>query len=168
MDQYDNPKVSLVVASPTKPKEKPEDKLFFDPFTCNFDEFGNVVTEEKEGTDEDIRIRLLRPFEPRGFLVQPSWVNVYYDLKMDNPKLALKYLEGLLDLGSLGIEPPRDTEEDRTIYNLLDGPMNVINKEYASFCRERNARRKREEEKRTKKLNAELDKRNKRRWQNDD
>lgn len=167
MNQYDNLKVSLEVERPSKAeeKEKTEDSFFYDPFTCDFDEFGNVVIVEdnEEENEEDEKRKFLKPFDPRGFLLQPSWYNVYYDLKTDNPDLALKYLERLLDFGVLGIEPPRADKDDRLIFNLLDGPMNVINKGYAEYCRKRNAERKKEEEKRTRKLIAEMDKRSKRR-----
>lgn len=163
MNQYDNSKVSLEIEHPFKAteKEKTEDSFFYDPLTCNIDEFGNVL-EEKLDEEEEKR-KFLKPFDPRGFLLQPSWYNVYYDLKADNPDRALKYLERLLDFGVLGIEPPRITKDDRLIFNLLDGPMNVINKGYAEYCRKRNAERKKEEEQRTRKLIAEMDKRSKRR-----
>ncbi len=181
MDQYDNPKVSLEAEHPPKPEENWDyalDDVILEgllPAISNNDglgievDGGNIDESEEDEDDEDEkdeeaeRYCFHKPDRPRGFLLQPSWYNVYYDLKLDNPERAIKYLERLLDFGALGIEPPRMNEEDRLVYNLLDGPMNVIDKAYVSYCRTRNAERKRAEEERRKKLSAEMDKRSKQR-----
>ena len=85
--------------------------------------------DEQEETGTKFR----RPYVPRGFYFLPSWYGVYYDLKEDNPERARRYLERLIDFGVLGVEPPRDSPEDRLIYSLLDGPMHVIDKDYRKY-----------------------------------
>ena len=85
--------------------------------------------DEQEETGPKFR----RPYVPRGFYFLPSWYGVYYDLKEDDSEQAFCYLERLIDFGVLGVEPPRDSPEDRLIYSLLDGPMHVIDKDYRKY-----------------------------------
>lgn len=91
--------------------------------------------EDETGADEQEKSepRFFPVDISRKFCFLPSWYNVYYDLKEDNPERARRYLERLIDFGVLGVEPPRDSPEDRLIYSLLDGPMHVIDKDYRKY-----------------------------------
>lgn len=173
MKEYYNPIVTLEEEKAPKPELHEDNDDFLDEFLL--DDIMNVeplcsaeilleevkkMNEEQAELDkqEETEHRFIRTDAPRNFCFMKSWHKVYYDLKEDNPERALHYLEGLIDFGVLGVEPPRVGPEDRLVYNLLDGPMHVIDKAYLDYLNKKAADLRNREREREKKMQEEREK----------